>query len=144
MDIDKSTWELCVLLGRVNQGATTLTKDQWLVLMAIKELGQEVSQKDIACKLDKDQANTKRMVEQLEEKGFLKRKVDTKDRRAFKISLTINGEEALDQGGKRQTERFRGALTGCSPSMVKSAISTLEKIDSNIQQLIEQEKKKPF
>ncbi|MEI6388591.1 MAG: MarR family transcriptional regulator [Spirochaetota bacterium] len=59
------------------------------------EAGMRVS--DIACHLHVSASNVTQMVTELEDKGFVERKMDASDRRVVKVSLSPQGRKAIEE-----------------------------------------------
>jgi DNA-binding MarR family transcriptional regulator len=69
-----------------------VTPEQWGLLNRL--WAQDgLNQKDIAQLMIKDQTNLTRMIDKLEDKGYLLRMKDPNDRRAFLIHLTEEGKK---------------------------------------------------
>lgn len=67
-----------------------LTFTQWIALMGLREGVAETSA-DLARHLNHDTGATTRLVDQLEERGFVKRQRSKSDRRVVKLALTPQG-----------------------------------------------------
>ena len=74
-----------------------VTLDELTALSIITLHNGDIHQRDLAKILLKDRANTGRMLNNLEEKGYIKRFEKTKNKRqSFMITLTEKGLEALE------------------------------------------------
>lgn len=71
-----------------------VTPEQWVVL---HRLGEEdgLSQKELAARIFKDQPNTTRILDKLEQKKLIVRSDSRDDRRAFRVHLTDGGKSLL-------------------------------------------------
>lgn len=71
-----------------------LSESQFLILDALYHLG-DLAQKDLAKKSLKSGGNITMVVDNLEEKGLIKRKRGESDRRIFYVHLTKTGEKLI-------------------------------------------------
>ena len=67
------------------------TFSQWVVLMAVRD-GIAETCAEIARHMDHDTGATTRLVDQLEERGYLKRRRSTSDRRVVHLEITPAGK----------------------------------------------------
>lgn len=73
-----------------------ITLDQHIALDAVS-YNEGICQRDLSKLILKDRSNTGRILNILEEKGFIKRKIDTKQKRLVKkIYITSKGKKHLD------------------------------------------------
>ena len=79
-----------------------LTDATWLPLFYLDEFGDGISQKALACRVDLDGSTLVRLVDILEAKGLVERRVDGADRRVKLVFLTPSG--------RRETAALRVAL----------------------------------
>lgn len=80
----------------IKQANLEITTEQWPVLYAVIK-NPEISQTEIARISMKDKANVTHIIDSLEEKGYIKRVSDHKDRRVNVITPTPEGEEVLER-----------------------------------------------
>ncbi|SHK25094.1 MarR family winged helix-turn-helix transcriptional regulator [Desulforamulus aeronauticus] len=111
--------------------AYDVTPEQWAVLNRLWER-EEVSPKELAELTSKDQPTTVRILTKLERKGFIARKVNPDDNRAFLISLTNEGRELKDKLIPLALEVLDKALKDIDKKQVKEAIVILNKIYANL------------
>jgi MarR family transcriptional regulator, transcriptional regulator for hemolysin len=78
------------------QTEAKLTGEQFGLLYAISRKAEEVTQKDMAELMCKDQSAILRMIDLLEAKELLRRVVDKTDRRKNQIMVTKKGERAIE------------------------------------------------
>ncbi len=76
--------------------ANDLTTYQFGTLMQLYKSGS-LTQKEISEFINSDEPSTARLMNRLEEKGFIKRTADKKDKRKKVISLTPKGRELLNE-----------------------------------------------
>jgi MarR family transcriptional regulator, transcriptional regulator for hemolysin len=80
----------------VNLKTKDLTTYQFGALMQVYKSGA-LTQKEISEFIYTDEPSTARLMNRLEEKGFIKRTADEKDKRKKVISLTPKGRELLNE-----------------------------------------------
>ncbi len=68
------------------------TFSQWVVLMAVRD-GIATTCGEIARHLDHDTGATTRLVDQMEQRGFITRRRSTEDRRVVHLEITRAGKE---------------------------------------------------
>ncbi len=73
-----------------------ITSEQLVVLVRLWEQ-DGLSQKELADKIYKDQANTTRILDKIEKKGLVRRVDALNDRRAYLIYLTDEGKRCVEQ-----------------------------------------------
>jgi MarR family transcriptional regulator, transcriptional regulator for hemolysin len=74
-----------------------ITREQFQLLKAINEKGDEVIQKDMADIMGKDKSTILRLIDSLEEKELVRRVIVTKDRRKNYLMVTKKGEGVIKQ-----------------------------------------------
>jgi MarR family transcriptional regulator for hemolysin len=72
-----------------------LSDATWAPLIHLQELGEGVTQKELAHRLGIDSSSLVRLLDILEQKGFIERQVGKDDRRARQIYLTGAGRAAI-------------------------------------------------
>jgi MarR family transcriptional regulator for hemolysin len=96
---------------------------------------QNISQRDLACELELEQATIVRLLDRMEEHGLIERRPDANDRRAKLVALTDHGAEqarlvaAIADQIREQV--FRDFDTG----EMRIALAVLERIGSNLTDL---------
>ena len=73
-----------------------ISPEQWSVIFRVVEKSG-ISQRELADSTYKDQGNLTRMIDKLVEKGYLKRKIDEKDRRAVELLATDKSKSLVDE-----------------------------------------------
>lgn len=71
-----------------------ITPEQWSVLYHIDTAG-EMIQKDIAERAGKDKSTTTRIIDHLEAKGLVQKKMSQHDRRSFLVYTTDKGKSTI-------------------------------------------------
>ncbi|WP_243291002.1 MarR family transcriptional regulator [Bacillus sp. FJAT-47783] len=108
-----------------------ITYDQWLLLRMV-EKNQGVNQKDLADMIKKDRPSTTRLLDNLERKTFIIRKRDEKDRRAFSIFITEEGERLLNKINIHEREYQTILFEDFSEDELKQLIHFFEKMRDNL------------
>lgn len=74
-----------------------ISMDEFTMLNIIKEHNGDIHQRDIAKMLFKDRANIGKMLNKLEEKGYIERTEEIRNKRQVNIlTITENGSEAVE------------------------------------------------
>jgi DNA-binding MarR family transcriptional regulator len=104
---------------------------QWRVLK-ILERKPGLNQGQIAELLEVEPITSCRMIDRLEEAGFVERRRDPADRRAWRIHLTDNAQPVLEELHELAGEMIEDALEGLSQPQRDALIASLETIRSNL------------
>lgn len=114
-----------------------ITPDEYAALDTVS-VNAGICQRDLAKLLLKDRANTGRILESLEQKGFITRFIDTKNNRLVKkMGITEKGYKELDLINskiKGHIENARGKIT---PREVQKVQEVLKKFRKNLEQMVE-------
>lgn len=110
--------------------AKEITVDQLLILMFI-EKNPELTQKSIAKLVFKDNASVTRIIELMVKRGFMKRVMNEKDRRRFKLEITKKGKATIELLTPVIEYDRSEALKGVSLAEMIQLQATLEKIINN-------------
>lgn len=108
-----------------------ITPDQWLVLGRLSE-EDGISQKELGARIAKDKTNTARIVEIMERKGLVERRIDTNDERQRLLYLTAHGSHTHQQLIPIARAVLQRAQVGFSDEEVSELISTLNRIYDNL------------
>lgn len=73
-----------------------ITPEQWGVIAMLRE-EDGITQKELSCRILKDQPNTTRILDKLAGKGLVRRAGAAADRRAYLVHLTDKGREMHDR-----------------------------------------------
>jgi len=119
-----------------------LTDATWTPLIHLKEGGDDISQTELALRVGLDGSSLVRLLDLLESKGFIERRVDSNDRRARRILLTPAGEAEVARI-RAQLYCVERALLGDldDPEML-AMVRGLEAIDQRAETILTQEKAK--
>lgn len=108
-----------------------ITIDQKLILQYINEF-PELSQKEIAELVFKDNASLTRMIDLMVKKGFLVRSENQADRRRHKIEITPKGKEVLNKLTPVISDNREKALSGLTQEDLDELDRLLNKILVNL------------
>lgn len=107
-----------------------LTIDQGMVLLFLDK-HSELTQKEIAALVFKDNASMTRMINLMVNKKYLKRSMNTIDRRRFTIELTAKGKEVLETLPPIILSNREKSLEGISQEEIIQLETILKKIAAN-------------
>ncbi len=111
-----------------------ITLDEFATLDTIKIYG-EICQRDLAKLILKDRPGTGRILNILEDRGFIKRFADTKNNRLVrKMSLTNQGEKILDKATKVLKEYFNNLPEFLSQSDIEVLDQSIQKFRKGLEQ----------
>lgn len=105
---------------------------QWRVLMCLRD-GTANTCADISRELAHDKGSMTRLVDQLEERGFLKRQRDADDRRVVFLVLTAAGRAAVNRLVPKLVDYYNALLADFSPQDVKLLTQLLTKFRRALQ-----------
>lgn len=108
-----------------------ITIDQKLILQYLNDF-PELTQKEIAELVFKDNASLTRMIDLMVHKKFIKRSMNTKDRRRYKIEITAKGKEVLSKLEPVIVDNRKKAFAGITEDELIQLDITLNKILSNL------------
>lgn len=108
-----------------------VTPEQWAVLARLWQQ-DGLKQRELAERTFKDAANTTRIVQKLERKGFVARRTAVADRRANALYLTVQGRELVSELIPRAQGLLRAALEGVSDEEAEVARRVMDAIFVNM------------
>ncbi len=108
-----------------------LTRAQWWVLTHLFR-GDGVTQTELAETLEIEKPTLGRLLDRLEEKGWVRREHDARDRRVWRVHLTEEVEPALRTMRALAGELRRDALSGISVAERERFVDTLLAIKANL------------
>ncbi len=111
--------------------ALGLTRAQWRVLVHLGPR-QGINQTSLAEILELDNVTLSRHIDRLERDGWLVRRPDPADRRAWRIYLSEASHPTLKKMEVLAVETQAAALAGLSPDQRAMLIETLVKIKANL------------
>lgn len=107
-----------------------ITIDQWLVLKTLQE-NKNLSQNQIAELVFKDFASITRIIELLVKKKYVKREINSTDRRKFELEITKKGNEIIENIYPIVLKNRKQALNGLTDKEIKNLKVQLEKLIIN-------------
>lgn len=110
------------------------TRTQWLVL---RRLGEQpgVSQSELAEALEVEKASAGRLIDKLEEYGWLERRPDDNDRRIKRIYMTRLGRRIHDQIGPIAEAMVEEELSGLSRKEREQLTDLLLNVKQRLQEM---------
>jgi DNA-binding MarR family transcriptional regulator len=110
-----------------------LSFTQWVTLMGLGE-GIAKTCAEVAQHLGHDTGATTRMLDQLEERGLVKRERDTADRRVVNVVLTAKGRAMSKTLAPRMVDMWNESLADFSRAEVNTLIELLTRLLARIEQ----------
>jgi len=106
--------------------------EQWTVLKRLYEI-DEINQKDLSERADKDQATVTKILDLLEKRGLVERKPNPNDRRSFLISITDKGKELAKELTPFIEDIFKTITENISEDELKCYVDVLKRLQENIE-----------
>lgn len=114
-----------------------ITMDEYAALDTVS-INAGICQRDLAKLILKDRANTGRLLDSLEQKGFITRFIDTKNNRLVrKMGITEIGLKELDKITKKVKQYLEGVTQKVTPSDVEKVQETLKSFRIELEKLVE-------
>ncbi len=111
-----------------------LTRSQWWVLNHLFR-NDGATQSELADILEVEKATLGRLLDRLEQKGWIRRKADVGDRRAKRVFLTEEVEPALKAMRAAAAELRRDALAGLSAEDQRRFVDALLAVKANLSRM---------
>ena len=108
-----------------------LTRAQWLALAVLRR-HPGINQAELADRLEVEPMTIARLVDRLEEAGWVERRADSKDRRSNRIYLTERVKSIVGQIRELAIQNRREALSGISVEEHDILVNILRKIKINV------------
>lgn len=119
----------------------SITTEQWSVLRTLNEI-DDISQKELSERADKDQATLTKILDLLEKNEFIERAPNPSDRRSFLIRITNKGRELVKDVAPYLEEVF----TKITSSIPKEKLEIYQEIvitlENTIETLLEENRQK--
>jgi DNA-binding MarR family transcriptional regulator len=113
-----------------------LTRAQCRALAYLSHYGG-VNQARLAELLEVAPISAGRLLDRMEEGGWIERHADPQDRRARQVKMTTKAEQALDQARRVGDAITAEALKGFSDEEAQRLISLLQQIRGNLSQIVD-------
>ena len=108
-----------------------ITIPQWIELKVLSE-EDNLMQVEIANRLNADIATIGATTDRLVKKGFVKKKRQKDDRRAYRISITDTGRTILENTEEKVDFCNQNALAGFSKDEIKQFFLYLDRVSNNL------------
>lgn len=108
-----------------------LTPEQFLLIDILWNQG-EMSQQQLADRMQKDKNSVTKLVDAIERKGFVIRKQNSSDRRSNTIVLTEKAELLKNEAKKKGISILENMLEGITEEELRSFLGILHKLNSNM------------
>jgi len=105
---------------------------QWRVLMCLRD-GFANTCADLSRELSHDKGSMTRLVDQLENRGFIRRQRDREDRRIVFVTLTPAGRAAVDRLIPKLVDYYNRLLANFSPQDVTLLTQLLNRLRAALQ-----------
>ena len=112
---------------RVGRTGAQLTRLQRYVLMAVARLGP-LPVSELVDLLEVGPTTASQFIKTLEERGWLFRSLDTRDRRRHLVALTEAGTHVLAQAQKRDRERLERLMRELAPDERASLVHLVHRV----------------
>ena len=114
----------------ISEKIKDMTIDQGLVFLFLNE-HPDLTQKEIAGLVFKDNASMTRMINTMVQKKYLKRSMNNEDRRRYKIEITKKGKDVLETLPPIIHYNRNSSLKGITKNELKQLETILGKIRAN-------------
>ena len=111
-----------------------LTRAQWRALKRLHHV-EGMRQNELADFLEMEPIAVGRVIDRLQKAGFVERRADPADRRAWRLYVSANAHGVLDDMEKLANELYRQAQRGIPASELKTMISVLARMKDNLSAL---------
>ena len=111
---------------------------RWRIMEALHEHGDAFppAQKKLVEKLGMDPGALTRQVQNLEEKGWISRKVDERDQRLTNVAMTDVGSHALEKATPARDDFLAKVMDGVPQAELKAVVDTLSRLDSRLKEMM--------
>ena len=116
--------------NNISERINDMTIDQGLVLLFLSQ-HPELTQKEIAELVFKDNASMTRMINTMVRKKYLKRSMNNEDRRRYKLEITSKGKEVLKTLPPIIQNNRNSSLKGITKNELDQLETILNKIRAN-------------
>ena len=114
----------------ISEKIKDITIDQSLVLLFLKK-HPELTQKEIAGLIFKDNASMTRMITLMVNKKYIKRSMNEEDRRRYKLEITSKGNKTLGELESIISSNRKKSLKGITEKELIQLDTILTKINTN-------------
>ena len=108
-----------------------LTRAQLTVLVRL-DRQPDVSQNELAAAAEVTPTTIARLIDRLEEIGFVERSHDPADRRIWRLSVTQKGASLMDEVHDFRARLDKALTAGISPTVLKAMVRGLRQMKENV------------
>ena len=108
-----------------------LTRAQWRALKLLSHR-EGMTQRELAEMIEMEPIAVGRVIDRLQKAGFVERRADPNDRRAWRLYLTARAHAVVDDMDSISSGLFRDAQKGISAADLKTMISVLGRMKDNL------------
>jgi MarR family transcriptional regulator, organic hydroperoxide resistance regulator len=131
--VAKTNWYMKNYFNKnIKENNLDITPEQWAVLITINK-NPGISQSEIAYISLKDKTNVTRILDLLEKKKYIVRNSEKKDRRAYYIYLTYEGENVLKKLIEIADKANNDYISGLQVDQITDLFKILNDICENIE-----------
>ena len=109
-----------------------LTRAQWRATRMLYHR-EGMRQNELAEALDMEPIAVGRVIDRLQAAGFVERRADPRDRRAWRLYVTPQANEVVDDMERLGRELRRESTVGIEYDELKRALDVIERIKANLQ-----------
>jgi MarR family transcriptional regulator for hemolysin len=113
-----------------------LTRAQWRVLSRINRM-EGATQTELASVLEIEKPTLGRLLDRLEDKGWVERTPDPHDGRTKRVSLTESAQPVLEEMYELGDEILDAAVSGLSEKEAKQLREALNRVKHNLSELLD-------
>lgn len=119
--------------------AAGLTDATWAPLIHLSQMGDGISQTELAARVGLDTSSLVRLIDLLVERELVERRIDPRDRRARQIVLTPIGIVEVEHLQGQLLAIEARLLAGIPEDQLRSMLDGFERINANARDLLEGE-----
>tara|TARA_R110002094_G_scaffold56864_7_gene67997 strand:+ start:273 stop:746 length:474 start_codon:yes stop_codon:yes gene_type:complete len=112
-----------------------LTKEQFIILLCIEE--ESIVQSELALITERNKGSLTRLLQSLEKKSYIKRRVCKNDSRVNHVEIDQKGKDILEMTKPKMLELFKSLQKGLDPKDLELSLGVMKKLQNNIQELFE-------
>ncbi len=134
---EEMTYLVYVMQKRMRRQMSTaldrddITLEQYVVLYNLVDQ-DGINQKSLSHKVDKDQATLARILDILENRGYVVRRTTEKDRRAFLVFITEDGKQKVKEIARRLGAVHNEIVEGIPPERVNLFVELIKQMNQNL------------
>ena len=109
-----------------------LSQARWLALLQMKMASQNLTQKELSERMGIEGPSLVRLLDRMEEDGWVERQVSETDRRAKTVHLTDKADAMISEIKRIAAQLRKELLKGISTEQLETTCSVLENIKQRI------------